>query len=126
MAQYLTLPTIAEKLWPSYSNAFIPPDEVKRSGKRLQLIDVRTPDEWKSGHIPNAQHIFLGDLHKKMDQLDPTKKTAVYCGSGYRASIAASILKQAGFDSVSNVPGSWLAWKAARFPIACELQKESK
>ena len=46
------------------------------------------------------------------------KPVAVYCDSGYRASIGASILKQEGFQAVSNVPGSWQAWKKAGFPIA--------
>ena len=42
---------------------------------------------------------------------------AVYCDSGYRASIGTSILKQEGFRCVRNVPGSWQAWKKAKFPI---------
>lgn len=91
--------------------------EIKKAGKRLQLLDVRTPEEWDAGHIPNARHIFLGELRKHLDKLDRTKKTAVYCGSGYRASIAASILEQEGFESVCNIPGSWHAWSAAGYPI---------
>jgi rhodanese-related sulfurtransferase len=42
----------------------------KRAGKRLQLLDVRSPDEWKGGHIPNARHIFLGELREKLGELD--------------------------------------------------------
>ena len=42
---------------------------------------------------------------------------AVYCGSGYRASIATSILKQQGFNELWNVPGSWEAWKKAKLPV---------
>ena len=102
-------------------------DEVKRAGKKLQLLDVRAPGEWKDGHIPNARHIFLGELRQHLDELDKTKPTAVYCDSGYRASIATSILKQDGFGSVFNVPGSWQAWKKAGFPIKKESgEKETK
>jgi hydroxyacylglutathione hydrolase len=104
----------------------MPVDEVKRAGKRLQLLDVRAPDEWKSGHIPNARHIFLGELRERLGKLDRTKPTAVYCDSGYRASIAASILQQAGFASVCNIPGSWQAWKEAGFPVEGVQEKETK
>ena len=54
---------------------------------------------------------------KKAARLAKTKPVAVYCDSGYRASIGTSILKQEGFRVVSNVPGSWQAWKKAKFPI---------
>jgi len=91
--------------------------EIKRAGKKLQVIDVRSPDEWEAGHIPNARHLFLGDLRESLGTIDKGKPTAVYCDSGYRASIATSILQQEGFSCVCNVPGSWQAWKAAGFPI---------
>jgi hydroxyacylglutathione hydrolase len=100
--------------------------EVKHAGKRLQLLDVRSPDEWERGHIPNARHVFLGELREQLDKLNPTKPTAVYCDSGYRASIATSILKQAGFDRVRNIPGSWQAWKNAGFPIKDTRKKKPK
>ena len=83
----------------------------------LQIIDVRAPSEWKSGHVPGARHIFLPELREKVDELDRESPIAAYCDSGYRASIATSILKQEGFADVSNVPGSWQAWKKAGLPI---------
>ena len=104
----------------------MPVDEVKRAGKRLQLLDVRSPDEWKSGHIPNARHVFLGELRKRLGKLDRAKPTAVYCDSGYRGSIATSILQQAGFGRVSNIPGSWQAWQEAGFPVEGDQEKETK
>ena len=91
--------------------------ELKRAEKKLQILDVRSPAEWKGGRIPNALHIFLGGLRDGIGKLDKAKPTAVYCDSGYRASIAASILKQEGFGCVSNVPGSWQAWKSAGYPV---------
>ena len=91
--------------------------EVKNAGDRLQVLDVRAPTEWKEGHIPGAIHIFVPDLRAKAGELDKRKPTAVYCDSGYRASIAASILKQEGFGCVCNIPGSWQAWKKAGFQV---------
>lgn len=86
----------------------------------LQIVDVRSPNEWKKGHVPKAKHIFLPQLRERMGELDRTKPTAVYCGSGYRASIATSILRPNGFENLWNVPGSWEAWKKAGFPAEKE------
>lgn len=114
----------------AWDNAGLPLDElgqmtvheINARANQLQLVDVRSPDEWKGGHVPNARHIFLGELREKLGELDKSKPTAVYCDSGYRASIAASILKQEGFDCVCNVPGSWQAWKNAGYPIEGEIK----
>ena len=91
--------------------------ELNQRNGELQIVDVRSPREWKNGHVPRARHIFLPELRKRSSELDPKKPTAVYCGSGYRASIATSILKPAGFDKLWNVPGSWDAWKSAGLPV---------
>ena len=56
-------------------------------------------------------------LEENFEKLDKSKTTATYCGSGYRASIAASILKQNGFEKVINIPGSWNAWTAAKLQV---------
>ena len=91
--------------------------ELNKRGSSLQIVDVRSPGEWKRGHVPGARHIFLPELHKRIDELDHARPTAVYCGSGYRASIATSILKPEGFEELWNVPGSWEAWKQAGFAV---------
>jgi hydroxyacylglutathione hydrolase len=91
--------------------------ELNRRARDLQIVDVRSPREWKNGHVPAARHIFLPELRKRVDELDRSNPTAVYCGSGYRASIATSILKPAGFEKLWNVPGSWEAWKKAKLPV---------
>ena len=91
--------------------------EVKDAGRDLQIVDVRAPGEWEQGHVPGAVHMFLPELREKAARLKKTRPVAVYCDSGYRASIGTSILKQEGFRCVCNVPGSWQAWKKAKFPI---------
>lgn len=109
----------------AWSNAGLPLEAIRQmtvheigsAGKKLQLLDVRAPDEWESGHIPNARHAFLGELRGHLSGLDTTLPTAAYCDSGYRASIATSILKQEGFADVCNIPGSWQAWENAGFPV---------
>lgn len=91
--------------------------QLRASNGSMQVLDVRTDREWKGGHVPGAQHIIVPKLPERVAELDKSKPTAVYCASGYRASIATSMLKKAGFQNVSNVPGSWHAWKEAGFPV---------
>src|SRR5438552_1012433 len=91
--------------------------ELNKRKSELQIVDVRSLGEWKKGHVPGARHIFLPELRKRIGELNSNKPTAIYCGSGYRASIAASILKEEGFDALWNVPGSWEAWRKANFPV---------
>jgi hydroxyacylglutathione hydrolase len=82
----------------------------------VQALDVRSPQEWNKGHVLGARHCFLPDLAARLDTLDRSRPVAVYCDSGYRASIGASLLLSRGFD-VANVPGSWQAWKARGLPV---------
>ncbi len=90
--------------------------EVREQSDELQILDVRSPDEWEKGHIPGAKHIFLPEVPQKSGELTKKKPVAVYCDSGYRASIAASILQNEDFN-VHNVPGSWQAWLNAKYPV---------
>ncbi|WP_099826183.1 MBL fold metallo-hydrolase [Oceaniglobus indicus] len=90
--------------------------DLKRAGD-LQPLDVRKPAEWKDGHVPHARHAFLGELRNRMTDLERSAPYATYCASGFRASIAASLLKKNGFDRVHNVPGSWKAWQAANYEV---------
>jgi hydroxyacylglutathione hydrolase len=82
-----------------------------------QVIDVRSDEEWKKGRIPGAVHCFLPTLLAHAALLDQDRPLATYCATGYRASLAASLLKAHGFDDVGCVPGSWKAWTAAGFPV---------
>jgi len=82
----------------------------------LQLLDVRSPREWDFGHLPGARYIYLPELRERFKELDPSRPVVTYCGTGYRASIAASLLKKEGLN-VRSVPGSYDAWMAAEYPI---------
>jgi hydroxyacylglutathione hydrolase len=91
--------------------------ELSQDKGKYMPLDVRKGEEWQNGYIPGAKHIFLGDLQDKFSSLDKEQNFAVYCASGYRASIAASLLQRNGFKSVNSIPGSYMAWKAADLPI---------
>jgi hydroxyacylglutathione hydrolase len=88
-----------------------------RQDPDLVVLDVRSDEEFAKGFVPGAQHIYAPHLAERLGDLDRSKTIATYCGSGYRASIAASLLQKYGFQKVVNVPGSWAAWQAARLPV---------
>lgn len=88
-----------------------------KQDSNITVLDVRGDDEYQQGFVPGAKHIFVAHLEECLDQLDRNQTIATYCGSGYRASIAASVLKKHGFEQVINVPGSWIAWKEAKLPV---------
>lgn len=96
----------------------MPVQELRKQlgNKDLQILDVRQPTEWDHGHLPNARYMFLPEIPKRMGELDQSKPVVTYCGTGYRASIAASLLKRGGFN-VSSVPGSFDAWLAAKYDV---------
>jgi glyoxylase-like metal-dependent hydrolase (beta-lactamase superfamily II)/rhodanese-related sulfurtransferase len=78
--------------------------------KYLQFVDVRRPAEHANGHALGTLNIPLDRLDKELDRLDPKVPTFVICQSGYRSSLGASILENAGFASVYNVTGGTQAW----------------
>ena len=76
----------------------------------LQVVDVRNPGEVAAGTIAGSVEIPVGQLPGRIDELDPDAPTVVYCAGGYRSSVAASVLRQAGFSDVSDVIGGYGAW----------------
>ena len=87
-----------------------------RAKQAAFVLDVRSPKEWQSGHIAGALHIAGGDLPTRVNQLPPDRVIHVICGSGYRSSIACSVLKRAGCEDIVNTIGGMTAWRAQRLP----------
>ena len=76
----------------------------------LQLLDVRTPDEYQEAHLPHARLVPVDELREHLQDLDPTLETVVYCRVGLRGYLAARILLQHGFTHVSNLTGGFLSF----------------
>jgi hydroxyacylglutathione hydrolase len=74
------------------------------------VLDVRARDEWESGHIEGAVNIPLAELSSRLDEV-PSGPLVAMCGSGYRSSIACSLLQRAGRRQVANLAGGWIAWE---------------
>ena len=83
----------------------------------VTLVDVRAQTEWDEGHLPHAQHLMLGYLAERADEVINDKPIVVQCRTGNRSAIAASILKAKGVQDVTNMAGGIQAWAYANLPI---------
>jgi rhodanese-related sulfurtransferase len=98
--------------------------EAEAADGRAVLIDIRDAGELANGTIPGAVHASRGMLefhadpnsayHK--DELDPARRTILYCASGGRSALAVKALKQMGYQDVAHLDGGFKAWEAAGKP----------
>jgi rhodanese-related sulfurtransferase len=77
------------------------------------LIDVRSPQEFKSGHIPGAKNVPLQGLSNNLKKVPKNKDVIVVCRSGSRSGMACRILTNEGYDNITNVRGGTMAWLRA-------------
>ncbi|MFP4322195.1 MAG: rhodanese-like domain-containing protein [Anaerolineales bacterium] len=83
---------------------------------QIMIVDVRTPDEHKSGVINGARLIPLQKLEAQMSKLPQDREIICVCRSGARSGTAARKLKAAGYNAV-NMKGGMLAWERAGYPV---------
>lgn len=77
----------------------------------VQLVDVRTPEEYNAGHIPGSINIDVGKGHEELARmLDPECPVALYCRSGNRSKNAAKVLKAVFFKKVVELDGGYNEW----------------
>jgi rhodanese-related sulfurtransferase len=97
----------------------VSPDEAAPAVAKAysQFIDVRTPEEYASGHAARSVNIPLDTLPANLDRLEKTEPVYVICETGGRSAEAAKLLKDAGFPNVLNVKGGTAAWRAASLPM---------
>ena len=81
------------------------------------IVDVRARSEYDSGHIKRAINIPVADLRTRYVELDSAAETAIYCSSGNRSILGASLLAQRGFARLMNVAGGLSGYRAAGFPL---------
>jgi pyruvate/2-oxoglutarate dehydrogenase complex dihydrolipoamide dehydrogenase (E3) component/rhodanese-related sulfurtransferase len=80
------------------------------NGRHPFVLDVRTPQEFDAGHVPDAVNIPVDDLRSRLGELPHDREIAVYCQVGQRGYLATRILRQAGFDAV-NVSGGYKTYR---------------
>jgi len=89
------------------------PVDVKEQVKKnrpLQIIDVREPGEFASGHIPGAKSIPLGQLGNRYMEIDPHTESVIVCLSGGRSGRAVEFLQRAGYTKTYNLMGGMSRW----------------
>ncbi len=84
-----------------------------------QVVDVRTPEEFATGHLANASNIDYNaaDFAQQLEHLDKSKPVFVYCLSGGRSGSAAAQMQQMGFEQIYGLDKGLIAWKQADFPL---------
>jgi hydroxyacylglutathione hydrolase len=92
------------------------------AGEQYQILDVRRTGEYQDGHVPAAINVPLAELPGRLNEVPTGSQIAVICASGYRSSIAKSVLERAGFKPLLNVLGGTTAWKNAGYELE---QKET-
>ena len=96
-------------------------DQLEHGGPYAPVVlDVRQATEFAAGHVPGATHITAGSLQDRLDTLPRDRPIATICATGYRSSVAASLLRQAGFTNVSWVADGVPSWEAAGYPLRTE------
>ena len=84
--------------------------------EQYTLVDVRTPEEFEQGALPNAINISVTALNFPFEivKLEKEKPVLIYCKGGTRSARAAVAMKALGFDEIHELEGGYLAWQAAK------------
>ena len=90
------------------------------------LLDVRTPDEYSLGTLPNAVNIPLDELRDRLEEVPTDKMIYVFCAVGLRGYLAYRILAQHGFENVRNLSGGLKTYRAATAPIILQEDNENE
>lgn len=87
------------------------------SDEGLLLVDVRTPDEFRSGHAPSARNVPLDGLERHLGEIAAAERPVAFvCRSGARSATAARLARTAGVEA-RNVSGGMLGWSRAGLPV---------
>ena len=89
-------------------------NEKLKQPKRPLVLDVRQPDEFRTGHITSAKLIPLGELSRRIGELPKDKEIACICATGNRSRSATKILLRAGYNAI-NVKGGMMSWSGNGF-----------
>ncbi|HWS74989.1 MAG TPA: MBL fold metallo-hydrolase [Quisquiliibacterium sp.] len=100
----------------------IQPHALEEVADRVQIVDVREPAEFDGpmGRIVSARLVPLGELARRVDELDRSRPVVTVCRSGARSAQAVAILQKAGYERVANLAGGMLRWRAQGHPLVGE------
>jgi len=109
----------------------LPPNAFQQeleSSTPKQLIDVRTPQEFQSGHIATAKNINLydADFKERLEKLDRDQPVYVYCKVGGRSAKAAETMHELGFTHIYDLEGGIMAWESNNLPVTGDGQSKGE
>lgn len=85
--------------------------EMQARNERVVYLDVREPNEWNLGHLPQAIHLPRGNIETKVEEIiDRSQKVVVYCARGNRSALAALTMKQMGYENVCSMARGLQGW----------------
>lgn len=89
------------------------------NNEHFVILDIRTPDEFSTGHIKNARNLdfYASDIESQINSLDRNNTYLVYCRSGNRSKQFSSIMETNGFTNIYELTGGILAWQAESLPL---------
>lgn len=93
--------------------------QIKAKGDSALVVDVRTPGEFRSGHIPGAISVDYNGSHfaEEVAKLPKDKQVFIYCQSGRRSRASVSVFLEAGFNPIANLANGILGWREAGLPM---------
>jgi rhodanese-related sulfurtransferase len=80
------------------------------------VLDVRSPEEFVTGHVPGARNVEYDEVAARLAELGPAREVVVYCEKGGRAAKAEQVLREAGFE-VRHLSGDMRGWRAEGLPV---------
>lgn len=85
--------------------------EMQAHNERVVYLDVREPNEWNLGRLPQAIHLPRGNLETKVEgMVDRSQRVVIYCARGNRSALAALTMKQMGYESVASMARGFQGW----------------
>lgn len=89
------------------------------NGGDARLIDVREESEWNACHVRGAEHLGKGIIERDIEKMVPDRDAEIilYCGGGYRSTLAADALQKMGYNNVASMAGGWRGWLEANGPV---------
>ena len=94
----------------------------RESGTAPVVIDVRTPEEYASGHIPDAVNIPFDQIAERISEVDAPHGVALYCMVGPRARKGEAALLAVGYQKTFHIEGGLAAWQEAGLPVTGEQE----
>ncbi len=93
-------------------------EQLAQIGNKDLILDVRTPEEYVSGHVPGSKNIPLGEIGGRHSELHGFDKIFVYCQAGRRSQVAAMTLESLGFKNIICISTFGMGhWIASGFPV---------